>query len=153
MVLSNTSRAPDPTCNGETFKRDGGNSAGVIFYNDEGDECGGLVFGGRHVDGGHRAGGALLFDQFKQDQVMGLMHGDNATSRRAGFWVWDRPEEPFPVTGGATRVFVGKTPDRSAVVELRDGAGRVRLRLEVPSKGEPRVEILDERGEVTGGLG
>lgn len=153
MVLSNSSRAPDPICNGETFKRDGGNSAGVIFYNDEGDECGGLVFGGRHVDGGHSAGGALLFDQFKQDQVIGLMHEDNGTRRRAGFWVWDRPEDPFPVRGEAARVFVGKTRDRSAVVELRDGAGRVRLRLEVPAEGDPRVEILDEEGEVTGVLG
>ena len=40
MVLSNSSRAPDPICNDETFKRDGGNSAGLIFYNDEDDECG-----------------------------------------------------------------------------------------------------------------
>lgn len=56
-------------------------SRGVIFYDDEGDECGGLVFGGRHVDGGHSAGGALLFDQFKQDQVIGLVHEDNETRR------------------------------------------------------------------------
>ena len=153
MVLSNSSRAPDPTCDGETFKRSGGNSAGVIFYNDEGDECGGLVFGSRHGDGGHGAGAALLFDQFKQDQVIGIMHEETGTRRRAGFWVWYRPDDPFPATGGAARVFVGKTPDRSAVVELKDGAGRVRLRMEVPAEGDPRVEILDEDGQVTGQLG
>jgi hypothetical protein len=67
--------------------------------------------------------------------------------------VWYRPDDPFPATGGAARVFVGKTPDRSAVVELKDGAGRVRLRMEVPAEGDPRVEILDEDGQVTGQLG
>lgn len=149
MVLSNSKRAPDPVCDGATFARSGGNSAGVIFYNDEGDECGGLVFRGRHDDDRHWAGAALLFDQFKQDQVVGMMHEDDGTRTRAGFSVWDRPEEPFPVTGGAPRVFVGKTPERSAVVELRDGTGRVRIRLAVPADGEPRIELLDERGDVT----
>lgn len=152
MVLSNSSRAPDPICNGQTFTRSGGNSAGIIFYNGEGDECGGLVFSGRQVDGRHSAGAALLFDQFKQDQVVGIMHEDSGAKRRAGFWVWDRPDDAFPITGGAPRVFLGKTPERSAVVELRDGAGRVRLRLEVPADGEPRVEFLDEKGEVGGRL-
>ena len=152
MVLSNTSRAPDPICDGQTFTRSGGNSAGIIFYNDEGDECGGLVFRGRQVDGRHWAGGALLFDQFKQDQVVGIMHEDSGSTRKAGFWVWDRPDDPFPVTGEAPRAFLGKTKERSAVVELRDGAGRVSLRLEVPVQGAPRVELLDEEGNVTGGL-
>lgn len=39
---------------------------------DEGDECGGLVFGGKKVGDEYSAGGALLFDQYKQDQVLGI---------------------------------------------------------------------------------
>ena len=46
MVISNKTRAPDAVLGGKTFKRQGGNSAGIIFYNEEGDEDGGLVFGG-----------------------------------------------------------------------------------------------------------
>ena len=152
MVLSNSSRAPDPICDGENFTRSGGNAAGVIFYNDLGDECGGLVFRGRQGESGHYAGGALLFDQFRQDQVVGIMHEDSGTKRRAGLWVWDRPDDPFPVTGGSARLFMGKTPERSAVLELRDAAGRVRIRLDVPATGDPRVELLDEEGNVTGRL-
>ena len=79
-------------------------------------------------------------DQFKQDQVVGIVHEETGVRRRAGFWVWDRPEDPFPAVGGAARVFVGKSPERAAVVELRDGAGRVRLRLEVPHEGQPQVD-------------
>ncbi len=152
LVISNSARAPDPVCDGQTFKRDGGNPAGLIFYNDEGDECGGLVFGGKRVDDGYAAGASLLFDQFKQDQVVGLSHGDANGRRKAGVWVWDRPDEPFPATGGATRLFMGKTVEGIAAVELRDAEGRVRLRLSVTGDGSARVEFLDASGDVTARL-
>jgi len=152
LVISNSAHAPDPVCDGQTLY-EGRNSAGLIFYNDEGDECGGLVFGGRRANDGYSAGAALVFDQFKQDQVVGISHGDiDGRQRWAGLFVWDRPDEPFPTIGEATRVFVGKTPERAAVVELRDGAGHVRLRLSVTHDGTPRLEFLDASGEVTARL-
>jgi hypothetical protein len=149
LVISNTARAPDPVCDGQTFQRDGGNPAGLIFYNEEGDECGGLVYRGKRVDEGYAAGAAVLFDQFKQDQVLGIMHEDANGRRRAGLWVWDRRDEPFPATGGATRLFIGKTVDGNASVELRDAEGRVRLRLSVTGDGTAGLEFLDTSGEVT----
>ncbi len=152
LVISNSARAPDPVCDGQTFQRDGGNSAGFIFYNDEGDECGGLVFGSRRTDDGYGAAAALLFDQFKQDQVVGLRHEDANGRRKAGVWVWDRPDDPFPAIGGAERLFMGKTVEGTAAVELRDAEGRVRLRLSVTGDGTPRVEFLDASGEVTARL-
>jgi hypothetical protein len=148
LVISGAARAPDPVCDGTTFPRDSGKSAGIIFYNDEGDECGGLVFGGRREDGAYSAGGALLFDQFKQDQVIGITHGERNGRRRAGLSVWDRRDEPFPAVGGAKRVFVGKTVERSAVVELLDTDGTVRLRLAVEPDGGPRIELFNSAGEV-----
>ena len=101
---------------------------------------------------GYTAGAALLFDSFKQDQVIGIMHDDSNGQRRAGLWVWDRPDEPFPATGGGPRLFAGKTPEGSAVIELRDTVGRTRLRLAVGMDGEARVQLLDESGEVTAQL-
>ena len=152
MVLANSALAPDPVVDGQVMKRDSGNAAGILFYNEHGDECGGLVFRGQRREDGYTAGAALLFDQFKQDQVIGIMHDDSNGRRRAGLWVWDRPDEPFPATGGGPRLFAGKTPEGSAVIELRDTVGRTRLRLAVGVDGEPRVELLDESGEVTGQL-
>ena len=149
LAISNSARPPDPPSDRQTFKRSGGNRAGLIFYNEEGDQCGGLIFGGRRADGGYAAGGALLFDQFKQDQVVGISHQDVDGRRHAGVTVWDRCEEPFPAIGGATRLFVGKTVERAAVVELRDAAGCVRLRLSVTDDGCAAVEFLDAYGEVT----
>ena len=127
-------------------------SPGLIFHDDEGDECGGLIFGGQRTDEGHAAGAALMFDQFKQDQVVGISHGDSPGRRWAGLSVWDRPDEPFPAVGGAMRLFAGKTVEESAVVELRDAEGRVRVSLSVASDGTAGLEFLDADGEVTARL-
>src|SRR5882672_3740755 len=40
-VISNRDRMPDPITNGKAFKTE--RPPGMIFYNGEGDECGGLV--------------------------------------------------------------------------------------------------------------
>ena len=152
LVISGADRAPDPVCNGQTLKRGGGNEAGIIFYNDEGDECGGLVFGGKKEGDEYSAGGALLFDQYKQDQVLGMMHEDANGRRRAGLWVWDRGDEPIPAVAGARRLFVGKTHDRAAVIELHDVDGLVRLRIAVRPDGDPVIEFLNQSGEVTSRL-
>lgn len=46
MVISNKERAPDAIIRGKTYPRQGGNSSGIIFFTDKGDECGGLAFSG-----------------------------------------------------------------------------------------------------------
>jgi hypothetical protein len=177
MVISNKTRAPDAVLGGKTFKRQGGNSAGIIFYNEEGDEDGGLVFGGKSQNGRYEAGGALLFDQFRQDQIVGIQYGDENGRRYAGLQVWDRPEiaaadalEQYDAIGrmpdgparraaleqlrasGAwdapVRVFVGRDRGKAAIVNLADREGHVRARLLVDSLGAPRLEFLDAGGRV-----
>src|SRR6185436_1955250 len=47
LVIANKDRFPDPIIDGKTYPmRQGGKTAGMIFYNDKGDECGGLSFSG-----------------------------------------------------------------------------------------------------------
>ena len=48
----------------------------------------------------------------------------------------------------AERVFVGKGPERNALVTLSDAQGRARLRLTVDSLGDGRIEFLDASGRV-----
>jgi hypothetical protein len=151
MVLSNPRLAPDPLVDGVAGQRSGGNPAGMVFYNDEGDECGGLTFWGERHGDGYTAGAALLFDQFKQDQAVGISHEEDRGQRVAGLHVWDRPDATLGTTSerGVKRLFVGKATDRSTVVELRDPEGRVRLRLKVDPEGEPGLEFFDASGQVT----
>src|SRR5262245_54562292 len=65
-VIANQARMPDPITNGKAFKTE--RPPGMIFYNGEGDECGGLVFGtssGARARAGDRYGayGGFTLDQ------------------------------------------------------------------------------------------
>ena len=98
MTISNKELAPDPVLGGKTYPlRGGGNQAGIIFFNEMGDECGGLSYGARQQDGKHAAGGSLMLDQFNQDQTVGLQYDEEGKQRFAGLKVWDRPETPATV--------------------------------------------------------
>jgi len=54
------------------------------------------------------------------------------------------PPEEMP----ARRLFVGRTVRNSSTINLYDQLGRVRLRLEVDSSNQPKIEFFDEEGEV-----
>jgi hypothetical protein len=51
--------------------------------------------------------------------------------------------------GSATRVVVGKSDTKAAIVMLADAKGRPRIRLTVEASGDPRLEFLDENGKLT----
>jgi hypothetical protein len=178
LVIANRERAPDQISEGRSRPRAANNKLpGITFFDDAGDEAGGLkVRGDRRV--GPSARRHLLFDQHRGDQVLGLISDETETGRTAGLTVWDRPDLPLPEVVaryeriqslpagperakletefeaccagfGATRVFVGKSRGRDAVLGLSDGRGRERLRLVVTAQGAARVEFLDERGRPT----
>jgi len=95
MVLSNKRLIPGPTINGKTYPKeyaDGReNLSGIIFFNDQGDEVGGLLYNGMQKDSLYSAVEHFSFDQWKQNQVIALQYLDNGKSRRAGLRIYDRP--------------------------------------------------------------
>jgi hypothetical protein len=97
LVISNAERAPDVVIAGKTYHRSGRNEAGIIFYNDEGSENGGLGFSGRARDGHVAASAGFMFDQYGQDQTVGLTYDEQDGRRSAGLRVWDRPNQPVTV--------------------------------------------------------
>src|SRR5687767_12222816 len=71
MVISNRPRSIGPIYKGKPFGYPGGGRPGMIFFNDEGTENGGLTFTGRRgADGRYRASSGFSFDQFDQDQIL-----------------------------------------------------------------------------------
>jgi hypothetical protein len=148
----------------------------MIFFNDQGDEVGGLTFTGQDKNGERRADAGLMFDQLKQDQTIGFTYTEQNGQRTAGFQVWDRADAHLSeliaklnaangladpaerqkaiaaaraaAPRGPRRVFVGKQGDRSATVSLADAEGRARLTLRVDAAGRAAIEILDENGNV-----
>jgi hypothetical protein len=120
--------------------------AGMLFYNDEGTENGGLIFGGRKNEKGEvvDSGGSLSFDKYGTNQIVQLVGVDDKEDRFAGLAVVDSP------TGADTRrrAWVGRREDGTASVELRDGEGRKRLVLSVGAAGETSLAFLDATGKV-----
>jgi hypothetical protein len=184
MVISNRPRSIGPIYKGKPFGYPGGSRPGIIFFNDEGTENGGLTFHGqRQPDGRFRSGLHMSFDQFNQDQVVVLNYNDDNGRRSTGLTLsdradvdifdliqqrdsimkmpegparaealrkWQEPRNGVPLV--AQRVYVGRNPNKAAVINLSDPAGRPRIRMMVDSLGTPSLEFLDEQGKVTAKL-
>lgn len=181
LVIAGRGRLPGPTFEGREYPQElsGGRTiaSGMIFFNERGDEVGGLTYSGQLEGESYRAGAGIMFDQFRQDQVVGIQYQDNGASRSAGFNVWDRSTEisiarilevvdaRARATGAARdsieriiegwraeglsahRIFLGSA-DRTATLLMRDVEGRPRIRLYVDSTDVARLEFLDSTGAV-----
>lgn len=174
LVISDKARFPGIIVRGkETPHASRRDSAGMLFFNDEGTENGGLIFGGLETNGIARAFGHLSFDQYEQDQVVNLEQSEEGGERRAGLSISDRPDKPLDYAAlshldaapegpakqawigrleaagefGRPRLFIGKS-DNNSELSLRDGQGRKRLMLKVTAAGVATIQFLDEGGRV-----
>ena len=173
MVITNQERFPDGVFDGRTFERTE-KYPGIVFYNSDGDESGGLTFRTLRLPDGVEANASLNFDQYKQDRTLQLFYGEYQEQRTAGLAIFDQPDIPLSQlidrrealenmpdgsekteatealmadSAQSRRVFIGKNLDRSATFVLSDPQGRPRLVLAVDPAGEPTLQFLDEAGE------
>ncbi len=174
LVISNKDRMHPGVLDGVTIDRPRP-VAGLLFFNDEGDEVGGLTYTGRAGEQ-RTASAGITFDQLKQDQTIGMRYSESNGQRTAGLEVWDRSDRPLSeliaklnaanrladgrereaaiakaraeAPPAPRRVFVGKNGQRAASIALADANGRPRLTLTVDASGDPRIEFLDENGRV-----
>jgi len=175
FVLSNKDRMHPGVMDGVTINRPRP-VAGMLFFNDEGDEVGGLTYTGTD-DNGRRANAGLMFDQLKQDQTVGISYSESPNGQRtAGLQVWDRSDQPLSdlIKGlnaanalpegserdeavkavrakaqpGPRRVFVGKNAEKASTVSLADANGKPRLVMTVGADGSASIEFLDADGKV-----
>lgn len=175
MVVSNEGRFPGAIFQGREYPhpRD---AAGMIFYNDEGTENGGLIFnGGKDAGGETNSGGHISFDPYDRDQAISLSQIEEDGVVRAALAINDTgtvsiesvlremeriktlPEAERDEAmkalrsqggGSAQRVFVGKNDKQVSVVALSDANGQPRLLLRVTPEGEAKIEFLDADGNV-----
>ncbi|MFD1674061.1 hypothetical protein [Alicyclobacillus fodiniaquatilis] len=171
LAIFNGSGLPKGTIDGkEIDQREGNNNgvAGLMFYNQDGDECGALVYGNQ--------GAALLFDQYKQDQIVGMTYDEENGKRQYGLNIWERPNVPLsefaelviPIMNmedgpekqeewrkleeqgltASQRMFTGRTQDGAITVALADKKGKTRLRMTVDMSDNPKIEFLNSQGQV-----
>ncbi len=173
LVISNTSHFPGLMFRGKNHPHPNRKTAGLLFFNEEQTENGGLLFHGKTVDGKVTGGGHLSFDQYEQDQVIQLTHSESGGKRWAGLVFHDYQDGPMDLEawekaeampageakdaeikrlseryGPKRRLFLGKSRDRNSDLGLWDAAGRQRLRLRVTGEGAASIEFLDEAGKV-----
>jgi hypothetical protein len=175
LVISNAERQHPGIIDGKTLpKRD--RPAGMIFFNETGDECGGLVYDGTKKS----AGMVLSIDQYRNDQIMQLQYSEEADgtqkSRSYGLKLWDRPDS-YPAGRlmadvdsvkrsnnearmqefinslneqgllGKERLFVGKTQKDDVGLFIRDPKGRPRIKIFVDKDGKGNIQFLDTLGK------
>jgi len=135
--------------------------------------------GQRYNDSSYFGSSRLVFDRLRHDETIAFQYYEDQLGGYAGMLVQDTRDmttaeysdkraaiEAMPESSEKTealnslrakagpwatkRLFIGKY-DRSkaAVVEMRDRKGNTRLLLDVDSIGAPRIEFLNEKGEVT----
>jgi len=140
MVISNKDRLPGVIVKGKELPPSDRPQAGMIFYNDEGSENGGLIFGGRLNEKGEvvDSGGSLSFDKYGANQIVQLAGVDDVHDRFAGLAVNDRSQ----------RIWVGRTGDGTAAVSLMDAKGRKRIVMQVTGDGSPSLEFFDDKGQI-----
>lgn len=175
LVIANRERAPDQIFSGQSQPRAPNNkSPGITFFDDAGDEAGGLKIRGDRREG-PSARRHLTFDQQEGDQALALVSDENEEGRTVGLTIWDRPDLPLLEVAelyqrvvatpagpersrlesefdeccrqfGPTRLFLGKRRSRDVLLALADDRGRERLRMIVTAAGDPKIQFLDEEG-------
>lgn len=140
MVISNKAALPGVIVKGKEQPPQDRPQAGMIFYNDEGSENGGLIFGGRKDGNGNvvDSGGSLSFDKYGANQIVQIAGVDDKTDQFAGMSVRDDKK----------RIWVGRTGEGDAMLALMDGKGQDRIVLKVTAAGKSSLEFLDDKGQV-----
>lgn len=177
MAIFDAARTPEIFLEGQEFPglRQGSTPvSGITFYNGEGDECGGMIFGSRRQENGSYDQGLMLaFDAFRNDQVVFLSAEESEGKRSGGLEIWNRPTpslaedlkalQEMRTRGDQSaeqqwrasqfqhhfrRLRVGMADDGSVSVVLNDTKGRSRIRMVVDAQDCPKLEFLNEKGEV-----
>lgn len=146
MVISDRDRMPGIIVKGKESPKADRPEAGMLFYNDEGTENGGLIFGGHRNEKGEviNSGGSLTFDPYGQSQQIVQLAGvEDKDNRIVGLAV----NEPKNHARNR-RVWVGRGEDDAAVVSLMDATGKKRIVMQVAADGTASLNFLDEAGHV-----
>jgi hypothetical protein len=180
MVLSNKTDFPGIIIKGKETPHPGRSTAGMLFFNDEGTENGGLIFGGsKDKSGKVTSYGHLSFDQYEQDQVFSIDAQQENGQRTSELRMIDEPDHPLTqeldeasriaklpkdqqeaaskqsratTPHAETRIQLGRADDKSVALRLKDVQGRDRLVIRVQPDGTPVLQLLDENGKVTSQL-
>lgn len=152
MIISNAQKLPGVIVHGKQVEVVDRPQAGMLFYNDEASENGGLIFSGSENDKGEvvNSGVSLSFDRYGAKQEVNLIGVHDSEYKFAGLSISDSSpgEKRTP-----ERIWVGRNNDGSSEIALMDSLGRKRLIFQVLANGKSSITFLDENGNALNSMG
>lgn len=154
MVMTNGARTPGPMLEARDGAKEGTRNfpfAGIILYDQNGQEQGGLGTGAK--DGvGQMAANILDWPGGKDGgfgEAVGSFRRIDADGKgSAGIFIVDRPPAgKNPGNDTDRRRIKLQNIDRDAEVLLADAQGRDRIKMRVDKAGEASIEIVDQQGK------
>jgi hypothetical protein len=177
LTISNRADFPGAWNRKKEYPRpDRREAAGMLFMSEEGSEQGGFIWGASQLpDGGVQNHVHMSFDQYEENQIFAVDAGQEGKDKFSRITMADQGDFPIEEKRKANeeidklpaneqdvawdkffashrhdvkRLGLGRNPDASVGLELRDQNGRVRVNLAVRSNGDPVLEFLSEDGKV-----
>lgn len=174
MVISNEERQHPGVMNGKELPKRG-RPSGLIFFNSSGDECGGLVYDGNEKSAGFVFSVDKFGDD--QIMQLQYMEDTEQKKRKYGLQIWDYPKEntvserirkyeeldklesmeerqavlhqmELDSLLMEDRLFVGKNSHNEVGLFINDQKGTPRIKIYVDKDNNPKIEFLNEEGEV-----
>lgn len=161
LVLANSQRPVAGTINGQVLMRDQEaerrGRPSIIFFDGQGDEVGGMVFGVTDTPDGYRATRHLSLDAHEQDQTVVLSHNQDPNGSTSGLTISDRPETSMLETLAELGLSPGASRDElnAAVANLVEAGrearvlelfGTTRLFVGSTPDGNARLTMFDGNG-------
>ncbi|MGB4844348.1 MAG: hypothetical protein WBP16_07775 [Ferruginibacter sp.] len=164
IAISNKQRIAGPVMGGKKYPVSVSEGreymAGMIFFNESGDEMGGLVFNSFKMPNGRIAGiGHLSFDRFNDNQVLSLDYNENKAGVRSGLTFYDRPGDGSFIKNLDLLEEAGlKTTSAERLAEIKNSLKEMNekkmlgaQRLFIGSRNETaQIELKDKNGIVRG---
>jgi len=177
LTISNRADFPGAWNRKKEYPRpDRREAAGMLFMSEEGSEQGGFIWGASQLpDGTVQDHAHMSFDQYEENQIFAVDAGQEGKDKFSRITMADQGDFPIEEKRKANeeidklpaneqdaawdkffashrhdvkRLALGRNPDASVGLELRDQNGRVRVNLAVRTNGEPVLEFLSEDGKV-----
>src|SRR5262252_987185 len=172
LTISNRADFPGAWNRKKEYPRpDRREAAGMLFMSEEGSEQGGFIWGASQLpDGSIQNHAHLSFDQYEENQVFAIDAGQEGKDKFSQITMADQGDFPIEEKRKANneidrlpaneqdaawdkffathrhdlkRLALGRAPDGSVGLELRDRDGRVRVALAVQPTGEPVLQFLN----------
>jgi len=143
LVISSQELIPNPIIGGKEYKRRIA-PAGIIFYDENGDEVGGIAMSTLDSIGLR----AISFDYANADAIGLLAQEDlNGNNYKAGIMIMDKDLSGKPGSNISRLKLTTENGNAGLIINGPDE--KPRISIVVDSIGNPLIQLFDENGKVT----